>query len=130
MQCCGSLTQWSCPWVILQLPGGSVHLDSGKFSWNRGPWGCWIPWCLLNASHEARGCRGLWLGWAHPLWDREFAQLAALGLPRTLSKGPSGLAVGRSEAVSCCVALLSSLVSWRGAVMKALSTGLSRERQR
>lgn len=73
------------------------------------------------------------------LWDRELAQLAALsrrgpglGLPRALSKGTSGLAVGRTEAVSCSMALLMSLVSWSVAVMKALalSTGLSRKSQR
>lgn len=90
---------------------------------------------MLNTRQKARGCRGL--------WDREFAQLAALsqqssglGLPRTLSKGSSGLAVGRTEAVFCCLALLRSLVSqsvamsWRVAVMKALSTGMSRKSQR
>lgn len=59
-----------------------------------------------------------------------------MGLPRTLSKGTSGLAVGRTEAVSCSTALLRSLqsqseaMSWCVAVMKALSTGVSRKSQR
>lgn len=94
---------------------------------------------------KASGCRWLWLSRPHTLWNREFARLAALpwqsssmGLPRTLSKGTSGLAVGRPEAVSCCMVLLRSLVSqsvaisWRVAVMKALalSPGVSRKSQR
>lgn len=44
-----------------------------------------------------------------------------MSLPRTLCKGTSGLAVGRTEAVSCSMALLRSLVSRSVAVMQALA---------
>lgn len=84
---------------------------------------------------------------AHVLWDREFARLAALSwqgsstdLPRTLSKGTSGLAGERTEAVSCSTALLRCLVSQSVAISRsvavmkalALSTGVlgSRKSQR
>lgn len=44
-----------------------------------------------------------------------------MSLPRTLCKGTSGLAVGRTEAVSCSMALLRSLVSRSVVVMQALA---------
>lgn len=63
-----------------------------------------------------------------------------MSLPRTLCKGTSGLAVGRTEAVSCSMALLRSLVSQSVSVSRsvavmqvlALSTGVlaSRKSQR